>query len=48
MGSITLGKRYQCAECGGSLLCSKAGEGPLECCGQPMELAETKKLPSAD
>ena len=48
MESISLGKRYQCEVCGGLLLCTKAGEGPLECCGQPMALAETKKLPSAD
>ena len=27
-----LGKRYTCPECGSSVLCTKAGEGVINCC----------------
>ena len=43
-----LGKRFKCEVCGTEALCTKAGEGAVECCGQPMQLNEPKPLPSAD
>jgi desulfoferrodoxin-like iron-binding protein len=43
-----LGKRYQCRTCGGIVLCTKAGGGAVECCGQPMLVLEPKPLPSSD
>lgn len=43
-----LGKRYQCPACGSIVLCTKAGNGAVECCGQSMKVAEPKPLPSSD
>ena len=43
-----LGKRFKCATCGTETLCTKAGEGVVECCGVEMPLKEAKKLPSSD
>jgi hypothetical protein len=43
-----LGKRYFCENCGTEVLCSKAGTGTRECCGQPMKIKEAKPLPSSD
>ncbi len=43
-----LGKRFVCGNCGTEVLCIKAGEGAVECCGKPMELMQAKVLPSAD
>ncbi len=43
-----LGKRYQCPSCGSMVLCTKAGSGMVECCGQPMKVSEPKPLPSSD
>ena len=43
-----LGKRYTCTECGAQVLVTKAGEGALECHGQPMEVMQAKPLPSSD
>ena len=43
-----LGKRYQCATCGTSTLCTKAGDGVVECHDQEMELQQAQKLPSSD
>lgn len=43
-----LGKRYRCATCGTEILCTKAGEGEVICCGKPMELQEPRPLPSSD
>jgi hypothetical protein len=43
-----LGKRYQCDKCGTEVLCNKAGDGLVECCGTPMKLKEVKPLPSSD
>ena len=43
-----LGKRYQCAVCGAMVLCTKAGDGEVGCCDNPMELLAPRKLPSAD
>ena len=45
---IQLGKRYQSAEGGVSLLCVKAGKGELVCNGAAMELQGARKLPSSD
>jgi hypothetical protein len=44
----TLGKRYQCAECGAQVLVTKGGDGTVECHGKPMELQAPKPLPSSD
>jgi hypothetical protein len=43
-----LGKRFQCETCGSEVLCIKAGEGGVACCGKAMELMQPKVLPSAD
>lgn len=45
---IQLGKRYQSADGGVSLLCVKAGKGDLACNGEAMELQGARKLPSSD
>jgi len=33
-----VGKRYICEKCGTEFIVTKAGEGNLNCCGQPMTL----------
>ena len=33
-----IGKRYACARCGAEMLVTRAGEGALICCGEPMQL----------
>lgn len=43
-----LGRRYQCLVCGTHVLCTKAKEGVLSCCGQRMTSEEPKPLPSSD
>jgi desulfoferrodoxin-like iron-binding protein len=43
-----LGKRYKCEVCGTEVLCTKAGEGALECCEKEMKLVEPRPLPSSD
>ncbi len=43
-----LGKRYTCAVCGTLVLCTKTGEGVVQCCEVDMELQEPRKLPSSD
>jgi len=43
-----LGKRYSCSTCGTQVLCTKAGEGEVTCCGKPMEIQEAKAIPSSD
>jgi hypothetical protein len=43
-----LGKRYRCATCGTEALCTKAGEGSLECCEKEMTIQEPKPIPSSD
>ena len=43
-----LGKRYICVACGISVLCTKSGDGDIECCDTKMELQEPRKLPSSD
>jgi len=32
-----MGKRYRCAKCGTELIVTRAGNGAVACCGQPME-----------
>jgi desulfoferrodoxin-like iron-binding protein len=32
-----VGKRYQCTKCGTEMIVTKAGNGDLGCCGQPMQ-----------
>ena len=32
-----MGKRYRCAKCGTELIVTRAGNGAVSCCGQPME-----------
>jgi len=43
-----LGKRYVCAKCGSSVLCTKSGAGVIYCCDAEMELQQPRKLPSSD
>jgi hypothetical protein len=43
-----LGKRFLCDECGCETLCTKAGEGTVQCCGKPMQPKDPKSLPSGD
>ena len=38
-----VGKRYICTKCGSEFIVTRAGEGELECCGQPMELKQAAK-----
>lgn len=33
-----VGKRYRCEKCGSEFIVTKAGQGELKCCGQPMEI----------
>ena len=43
-----LGRRYQCEECGTTVLCTKAGEGPVRCHDADMVVQQPRKLPSSD
>ena len=43
-----LGKRYACPVCGTMALCTKAGDGAVQCHDQEMELQQPQKLPSSD
>ncbi len=43
-----LGRRYECSDCGTMVLCTKAGEGGVECCSKDMVVQQPKKLPSSD
>jgi transcription elongation factor Elf1 len=43
-----LGKRFECPVCGAEVLCTKAGEGAVACCGQEMQLKQPRPLASAD
>jgi desulfoferrodoxin-like iron-binding protein len=33
-----VGKRYMCTKCNSEMIVTKAGDGDLGCCGQPMQL----------
>jgi hypothetical protein len=46
--SSQLGKRYNCEVCGTMVLCTKAGEGDLQCHEQGMGLQQPRSLPSSD
>ena len=46
--AIELGKRYQCETCGMVALCTKAGDGPVQCCDKEMALQDARRLPSSD
>jgi hypothetical protein len=46
--SNQLGKRYECSECGTTILCTKAGDGGVNCHDKPMEIQAPRKLPSSD
>ena len=43
-----LGRRYECPECGTMVLCTKAGDGAIQCCSQEMKVQQPRKLPSSD
>jgi len=43
-----LGKRYQCEVCGATVLCTKAGDGEVQCHGKPMTVQQPRRLPSSD
>ncbi|MFC1910262.1 desulfoferrodoxin [Chloroflexota bacterium] len=43
-----LGKRYRCTKCGTEVLNTKAGDGAVSCCDQPMEVQEPRQIPSSD
>lgn len=43
-----LGKRLHCDECGSEVLCTKDGEGTIQCCGKDMGLKQSASLPTAD
>jgi hypothetical protein len=32
-----VGKRYMCTKCNSEMIVTKAGDGELGCCGQPMQ-----------
>jgi desulfoferrodoxin-like iron-binding protein len=35
-----VGKRYLCGKCGTEMIVTKAGDGELSCCSQPMTLKQ--------
>ncbi|MCH8186608.1 MAG: desulfoferrodoxin [Chloroflexi bacterium] len=43
-----LGRRYQCEVCGSTVLCTKAGEGVIQCHDKEMTVQQPRKLPSSD
>lgn len=43
-----LGKRYRCRKCGSEVLCTKASDGVIICCGEEMEIQQPRVIPSAD
>jgi len=45
---LLLGKRYTDAVSGLQLLCTKAGPGPVEVDGRPVERLDAKPLPASD
>ncbi|MBI2041783.1 MAG: hypothetical protein HYT20_02035 [Candidatus Nealsonbacteria bacterium] len=47
-GGNKLGKRYLCVNCKTEVLATKAGEGKIGCCGQPMFVKEPQPIPSSD
>jgi hypothetical protein len=47
-GKSLLGKRYTDEASGVELLCTKGGNGQLECDGRPLAIKAAKPLPSSD
>lgn len=47
-GGTLLGKRYVAAEAGLELLCTRSGEGTLTVGDSPLEVRNSKPLPSSD
>ena len=43
-----LGRRYRCEECGSMVLCTKAGQGVVQCHDAEMVVQMPRKLPSSD
>jgi hypothetical protein len=43
-----LGKRYQCEVCNTEVLCTKQGDGAVNCCGKEMAEQQPRPLPSSD
>ena len=43
-----LGKRYVCPNCDTMVLCTKSGDGVVQCCSAEMGIQEPRKLPSSD
>jgi len=43
-----LGKRYRCPKCGTEALCTKAGQGDIECCDGKMDEVVPRPIPSSD
>jgi len=43
-----LGKRYRCHVCGTEVLCTKASDSVITCCGREMEVQQPRTLPSSD
>ncbi len=43
-----LGKRYYCEQCETEILCTKASDSKVECCGKEMPIKEPRALPSSD
>ena len=43
-----IGKRYECDNCGTVVLCVRASDSELECCGVPMREKVMEQLPSGD
>jgi len=43
-----LGKRFLCEVCKSEVLITKASDGDLECCDQPMTMQQPRPLPSSD
>ena len=46
--SNQLGRRYQCEVCGTMVLCTKAGQGAVQCHDTEMAVQQPRKLPSSD
>jgi len=45
---LLLGRRFSCSTCGTTVLCTKAGEASVVCCGAPLVAVEARPLPSSD
>lgn len=43
-----LGKRYECRECGTTVLCVRPGPEEFQCCGQQVTEMTMQELPSGD